>query len=296
MDMKRKRNFLYSPDDIKLSYEKVGSHRQSRGTILKYSKNPIDVRTIALSGLDLSSVKNVLDLGCGYGFFSEALAAVLGSAVHIAGIDLVESNRAPFMDTLASLGVPGEFMCGSTDLIRTMESGRFDLIIASYSLYFFPHLIPEIARACRPGGVFIAITHSRFTMKEILGFIPACMKEVGIKPPSELMIRKLFKSFSSENGLSLLEPYFDHVERIIFRNELIVPPDEVSQFISYLDGKEYLMLKDVRDIYPTKIDQVKECFYRKVYESAKIMKGDMIITKHDSVFRCFHQKKEGLSR
>lgn len=287
--MKRKRNFLYSPEDIRLSYERVGCHRELRGTILKYSKNPIDVRTVALSGLDLSPVRNVLDLGCGYGFFSEALAAVLGSGVNITGIDLVESNRAPFLDTLASLKVPGEFMCGSTDLIRTMESGRFDLIMASYSLYFFPHLIPEIARVCRPGGIFIAITHSRFTMKEILGFIPACMEEAGIKPPAELIIRKLFDSFSSENGMSILEPYFNRVERIIFRNDLLVPPGEASQFISYLDGKEYLILKDVRDIYPAKIDQVKECFYRKVYESAKTRKGGMIITKNDSVFRCYKQ-------
>ena len=278
--------FLYSPDDIRLSYEEVGSHRLSRDTILRYSRNARDIRSVALSGLDLSGVRNVLDLGCGYGFFSEALASRLGRGISLTGIDLVESNREPFLGTLASRRVRGEFRCGSADLIRSMETGAFDLIVASYSLYFFPQLVPEIARICHPGGIFIAITHSRRTMGEIMDYIPSCMKESGIEPPADLMIRKLFNAFSSENGMRLLKPHFGQVERVIFRNRLIVPPAEVSHFISYLDGKEYLLLKDVRDMHPAELDRVKQCFYRKIHDAAGLSAQGIVITKNDSVFRC----------
>ena len=279
-------NCIYSPDDIRRSYCKIGAHRQSRDTILRFSTNALDIREVALAGLDLSPVRKVLDLGCGYGFFSEKLTGVLDRRAHITGIDMVVSNREPYLDVLASSGFKGNFVPGSSEIIGTMERGSFDLVAASYSLYFFPHLIGEIARILSPGGIFIAITHSRFTMKEILNFIPSCMKEAGAEPPRELVIQKLFAAFSLENGEALLRPRFERVERIVFNNTLSIPQEDVKHFVAYLEGKKPLFLKDVRDAWPGKVARVRDCFYRKVHDYSREVKDGLIITKDDGIFRC----------
>jgi SAM-dependent methyltransferase len=277
---------IYSPDDIRRSYCKIGAHRQSRDTIIRYSTNTLDIREVALAGLDLSPVRNVLDLGCGYGFFSEKLTGVVDRGAHITGIDMVVSNRKPYLNVLSSSGFKGNFVHGSSEAVSTMKRGSFDLVAASYSLYFFPHLIGEIARILSPEGIFIAITHSRFTMREILGFIPSCMKEAGAEPPRELVIEKLFSAFSLENGMSLLGPHFEHVEQIEFNNTLSIPQEDVKHFVAYLDGKKPLFLKDVRDAYPGKLVRVKDCFYRKIHEYSENVKEGLIITKDDGIFRC----------
>ena len=71
------KNHLYSTEDIKKTYESIQNHIRTKHIILNYSRNAGDIRKIALEGLDLSRVKRVLDLGCGYGFFTESLKGLL---------------------------------------------------------------------------------------------------------------------------------------------------------------------------------------------------------------------------
>ena len=54
---------------------------KTRCLIARYSINRRDIREIALEKLDLSSFKDILDLGCAYGFFTERLAGRLKSSM-----------------------------------------------------------------------------------------------------------------------------------------------------------------------------------------------------------------------
>lgn len=283
----------YSAEDIRKSYEKISDHKRLRKIIRKYSLNTVDVRDAALAGMDLSRVKTVLDLGCGYGFFTEKLAGLLRDDVTITGMDLLESNRSSFLETIASMGYRGVFIAGKSDLLKEIEPCTYDLIIASYSLYFFPHLVDEIARVLCNDGVFLAVTHSRFTLKEVLPFIPACMRHFCAEPPGEIAILRLFSAFSLENGSFLLTPHFERVEKIVFRNELLFAKDAMSEFLQYLNGKEYLFMKDVLELNPANRENVKRCFYRKIHEYAQQRENGVTITKDDGIFRCYKKVRNG---
>jgi SAM-dependent methyltransferase len=160
---------LFSHEDIRKTYEELAWHCRSKDIIQAYALNTQDIRQVALGGLDLSHAGAVLDLGCGYGFFTEMLASRLRPGTKIMGIDMVNHrNKETFLDTLTVRGCRPSFIQGSADIIQDMEGASFDLVVASYSLYFFPHLIGEIARVLRTGGVYIAVTHSVHSLRELL--------------------------------------------------------------------------------------------------------------------------------
>jgi ADP-ribose pyrophosphatase YjhB (NUDIX family)/SAM-dependent methyltransferase len=281
------KNHLYSTEDIKKTYESIQSHIRTKHIILNYSKNAGDIRKIALEGLDLSRVRRVLDLGCGYGFFTESLKGLLKKGASIVGMDLIdENNRDSFLTTVAGMGYRGEFIADNANSIKTMEDSHFDLIIASYSLYFFSHLINEIARILDDDGVFIAVTHTEYSLQEVIQLIPRCIEGLGLVPPDEILISRLFKTFSMENGKTQLAPYFEETEKIVFNNFLTFPSENVNDCIEYLEQKRHLLFKDIQESYPERMDDIISSFYRDILEFAR--KGDRIaLTKDDVVFRCY---------
>ncbi|MGC9323759.1 MAG: class I SAM-dependent methyltransferase [Desulfomonilia bacterium] len=283
---------LFSHVDIKNTYEQIDDHRHTSMLIQRYAANSRDIRDVALEGLNLEACERVIDLGCGYGFFTEKLKGRLAPSATIVGIDVVNrSNREAFKATVSSMSYRAEYIQDSADIIVDMDDASWDLAIASYSLYFFPHLIPDISRILRPDGVFITLTHSRYSLQEVTTLVPGCMKISGLDPPGDLRIHRLFRSFSLEEGYEQLAGYFDRVERIMYDNSLTFPLDQVRDCIDYLDKKRYLIFKEVMEMHPHKIDEVVSHFNRAVSEHAEVH-GKVIITKDDAVFRCFHPHRK----
>ena len=277
---------LFSYEDIRKTYEEVVWHRRCKDIIQRYALNTKDIRDVALEGVDLSHVKRVLDLGCGYGFFTERLSGRLGSQAHITGIDVIEkNNRASFLHAVNHLGYTGTFIQGSADLIRDMATSGFDLVITSYSLFFFPHLINEIARILRPSGLFIAVTHSKHSLHEVTELLSESMKSTGIEPPDELKIYELFDAFSLEDGATRLAPYFEDVKGIVFKNSLLFPFAHFSDFMEYITINKPLFFKEVLEGHPSKIDAVMSAFTKTSYEYTRIH-GNVILNKDDGIFRC----------
>jgi len=278
---------LFSHEDIRKTYEELSWHRRSKDIIQEYALNLKDIRGVALEGVDLRKCSDVLDLGCGYGFFTEKLAGRLNPGARVMGIDVIDhSNRQSFIDTVTLMGHRASFIQGSADVIRDMAGSGFDLVIASYSLYFFPHLIPEIARVLRGSGVFITVTHSKYSLKELTSFVPFSMRTAGIDAPEELRINRLFRAFSLEEGGLQLEPYFRDVERILYENSLVFPLDRFEACIDYLDTKKHLLLKEVTDRHPAKFDDVLAVLVKALFDHASAH-GKVLITKDDGIFRCW---------
>jgi SAM-dependent methyltransferase len=278
---------LYSERDLKKTYEDVNQHIITKHIIAKYSTNPNDVRDITFSGLDLKKIKNVLDLGCGYGLFVEKLKHLLSPDAVITGLDLLEENRVPFLERVDKAGYSGRFIRGGADIIRDMEKRSFDLVIASYSLYFFPHLIGEISQILKSDGLFITLTHSKSSIQEVIKLIVAAMEKEGIPWQGETALSKLLMAFSLEEGEAQLKRYFNRVEKIVFSNTLEFPLDRIDDCISYLKIKQYLLFKEAFDYSHTKAGQVVENTYEKIYEYAK-KNGFFKISKDDAIFRCFN--------
>lgn len=281
------KNNLYSIEDIRKAYDAVQNHVGVRQLITRYSVNREDIRDRALSGLDLTGVESVLDLGCAYGFFAEKLAGRLQESASIEGIDLIDkANRELFLNAVDLMGYRGRFTVGSADLIKNMAGNSFDLVAASYSLYFFPHLIGEIARILRPTGVFITITHSEFSLREVIRLIPRCIQSIGLEAPGEPIIRRLLHVFSLENGEKLLKGHFGRIEKIVFKNALSFPRDNVDDCIDYLEKKKNLLFKEIFDTDPQRVEEALSSLYRDIRESTR-ERGTVVITKDDCIFRCF---------
>jgi SAM-dependent methyltransferase len=277
---------LFSYEDIRKTYEEVVWHRRCKDIIQGYALNTKDIRDVALEGLDLSQVHRVLDLGCGYGFFTERLSGRLSSQAHITGIDVIEkNNRDSFLHAVNHMGYRGTFIQGSAEIIRDMDDSGFDLVITSYSLYFFPHLIAEIARILEPGGLFIAVTHSKHSLHEVTVLVSESMKSAGIEPPDDLKIYELFDSFSLEDGATRLSPFFEEVINIVYKNSLIFPYAHFNDFIEYITIKKPLFFNEVLAGYPSKIDAVMSAFTKTSYEHARIH-GNVTLNKDDGIFRC----------
>ncbi|MCU0575300.1 MAG: class I SAM-dependent methyltransferase [Desulfobacterota bacterium] len=277
---------LFSHEDIRKTYEELAWHRRSKDIIQEYALNLKDIRDVALEGIDATKAAAVLDLGCGYGFFTEKLTGRLRPGAKIIGIDVVNhSNRQTFLDTVTLMGYSAAFIQGSADMIRDMADASFDLVIASYSLYFFPHLIPQIARVLRSSGIFIVVTHSRYSLQELTSFVPFSMKTAGLQMPEDLRINMLFRSFSLEDGGLQLDPYFRDVERIPYENSLVFPLDRFDACIDYLDTKKHLLLKEVNDVHPGKFDVVLAVLVKTLFDHARAH-GKVLITKDDGIFRC----------
>ncbi|MCP4129480.1 MAG: class I SAM-dependent methyltransferase [bacterium] len=277
---------IYTKDDVKNTYNKVYDLLVTKHIIKTYSTNREDVREVALHHLDLTRSKNILELGCGYGFFIEKLKGRLHSEAEITGIDLVSNNREVYLNSVHSTGYAGKFIEGSTDLIRSIDDSTYDLIIACYSLYFFPHLIDEIARLLTPNGLFVAVTHSKFSLKEAIEFIPGSMEQIGLPRPEQTMLNKLFMAFSQEDGSNLLEPYFDRIEMLKFKNEMVFPLENIDDCIYYIEKKRHLIYKEVLDMYPDRIPDLEAALSQTVFACAK-EHGLISLNKNDGIFRCY---------
>jgi len=277
---------LFTQEDLRKTYEHTGNHIITKNVIVKYSQNPRDVRDVALENLDLTYVKSVLDLGCGYGFFIMKLHGRLDKEAKITGIDIIENNKKLFLQTIQAIGYNGIFIKGAADHIRSLPSASYDLVIASYSLYFFPHLISEIARVLKPKGLFITITHSKYSLQEAMALVAQSLVETGLNPSEDTAILKLFRNFSLEDGTARLEPYFSRVERIVYENLLRFSYEDVGDCIQYLNKKSSLLFKEVFENYPDQSNGILQQFYQIIQDRAK-NQGQFMLTKHDAIFRCY---------
>ncbi len=277
---------IYSPDEIVQTYEKVHELLITRYIIKAYSTNKSDIRRKALEGVNLHESKRVIELGCGYGFFIEKMKGLLHENAVIVGIDMVEKNREPFLHSVASIGYRGEFIAGNADVIESMEESSSDCIVASYSLYFFPHLIPKISRLLTANGIFIAITHSRKTLCEVIEIIDECMELHGIGEPGGSAIGKLFTTFPLEEGIEILKPHFRKVERIDYRNSMIFPIEKLHDLFFYLRQKQNLIYRDATTMDTEMMMRVTKSVEKKIVEYSNI-KGAFSLNKDDAVFRCY---------
>jgi SAM-dependent methyltransferase len=281
---------MFSTEEIQRAYEKVHDLLITRHIIRTYSTNKQDIRDLALKDYDLSGYLTILELGCGYGFFIEKLANRLHENTVIIGIDLVEKNREPFLNSVAAAGYKGEFIRDDASIINSMKPASIDMVICSYSLYFFPGLIPSIARILKDTGLFLALTHSKRSLEEALILLPQCMKSIGFEVPEDIMIQRLFSSFSLENGRKKLGESFDMVEKIKYNNSLVFNLENIDDCIYYLVKKRALIYKEIVDIDNDIVVKLESLLAQRIYALAA-SKGKIKLNKNDAVFRCTRPKR-----
>lgn len=240
-----------------------------------------DIRKTALHRLDLSGALKILDLGCGFGYFTEGLKGVADPAAEVTGIDLHPGYNDFFMNSCRESGLKGRFFSGGVATVKQFENRSFDLIISSFSLYFFPEYIPHISRLLKNDGHFVSITHAVPHMFELTSFIKEILREEGVGFNHELPFEALVRNFSSENGEALLAPWFKQVKKFKCKSNLVFKDGEIESLLKYIRFKESFFLPDN--------DHDREVLMaiiaRKIEKEMK-KTGQFSITKDDVIFIC----------
>lgn len=210
-------------------YEHPVAHEVASGIIRRHSTNPRDVREVALAGRRLSHVHDVLDLGCGFGYMGEAIARRVAAGALVVGVDAFEANRVPYSRRIRATGRKVRFVRSRLNRHLDFADHSFDLVVASYSLYFFPTVIPDIARVLRPAGSLVAVTHSEESVR-------AMVRLAGF-PSGGAPLVELVHRFSAETGEERLHPWFREVEREDYPNALRFGAGEIEELLLYLQYK-----------------------------------------------------------
>lgn len=253
-------------------YEDPAAHAHVSALIRRHSSNPEDVRGAMLRPLDLQNVEEVLDLGCGFGFWAEALAGRVAPSARFTGVDACDRNEHSYRRTVGSTGRAVRFLRADLRARLPFRKDSFDLVIAAYSLYFFVSIVPEVARVLRSGGCFLAVTHSE---RSFAGLLTA----VGL-PVEGAPLMRLLHAFSSENGAELLRRSFPRVKRVDYRNSLSFAEEDREDLLSYLRFKLPLLGADVGDDdrWPRELEL-------RAAESLR-RNGRVLIRKDDTLFIC----------
>lgn len=216
------------------SYEEPIDHERASGIIRLCSSNPVDVRRFALEGRDLSSVRTILDAGCGFGFMAEEVAARAHPEAVVWGVDLCATNRREFLRRVRATGRSARFLAMRLENSLPWPSAEFDLVLSSYSLYFFPSLLPEVVRVLKAGGWFLALTHTLASQRDLL-------EAVGMSPEEGPPLVQVVGRFSAENGRRILAPHFRTIESKLYENSLRFGEKDFAALASYLRFKLMLV-------------------------------------------------------
>ena len=109
----------------------------------------------AMERLGLASGERVLDIGCGLGRTSRALAGAVGPEGHVVGLDISEGMLRAARDHAARAGVTNvEFVHGDAQ-VHDLGAARFDAAYSRFGVMFFADPVAaftNIHRSIRPGG------------------------------------------------------------------------------------------------------------------------------------------------
>jgi SAM-dependent methyltransferase len=244
--------------EIIKTYSDLPFHKMIGELIKAHSRNKQDIRDIARGLVDMKNVRTILDLGCGYGWFEEALE---GQFDLIMGIDCLEVNERAFLETAEKIAKQAVFKRMTLPKPTDIETECFDLVVSTYSLYFFPEAIPEVERLLCPNGMFLVITHSESMLKEGEPFFEFNN------------LKKVILHFSAENGAAILKQHFREVKFIDYPNTLLFSKDESDHLARYIDFKRGFISRQAGT------EAVKE----RVLEELQ-RKGSMAFNKNDRIF------------
>ncbi len=240
------------------SYSDTDLHRRISDIIEGHSSNTAEIRKIAAGLVDWEQVHTILDLGCGYGWFEEILE---GDFDLLCGVDCLSENKAGFLGTAEKIAKKAIFLQAHLPANIETPSERFDLVVAAYSLYFFPEMIGEVRRMLGDGGRFLVITHSESMLAE------------GEKYFDFSRLRKVIQRFSAENGETLLREHFSDVAFVDYCNTIVFGRDDSNDLAQYIDFKREFI----------SVDASPELVKKKMLEELEAQ-GGLRFNKNDRIF------------
>jgi ubiquinone/menaquinone biosynthesis C-methylase UbiE len=269
------------PKQLAGVYAETDTHLEVAIIIKKHLAHQLDIREVALSKMDLSDARSILDLGCGFGFFTRGLKGRVHPRAIITGIDCHTRYESLFLNACRESDLGGKFSDQGVELLKKFPSNTYDLAVCSYALYFFPEFIGQIARVLKTNGRFVIITHARPHMKAFTDLVRQILSENSIKKPAALPYELLIKNFSNENGLNLLKPWFAKILSKESTSTLVFDEEGFNDFEKFFRFKKTFF---VPVNFPDP-DYAANIVLSKLKEKVKSEK-ELKISKEDYIFVC----------
>ncbi|MDO9559599.1 MAG: methyltransferase domain-containing protein [Syntrophales bacterium] len=268
-------------EQIQKVFKDVHEHQRVAELIQKFSTNKGNVQKIALEGLDFTDCRQILDLGCAFGSFTEKLKGRVAADATTMGVDIIAAYEPLYLAACGRASIRGQFFSTGSPILKTFPKRSFDLALCSYALYFFPEVIPEVARLLRPEGIFAVITHYRRNTGELIDLTKRILETNGLLQEKDLPLEIINNRFSSDNGEALLKPWFGRVEIIDFTNTLVFSREDTEYLLEYFRFKSPLYLTDTgldaEAVLPMILGNL---------ERASSERNGMTISKDDRIFVC----------
>ena len=257
------------------------SHLKVAKIIRDHLINYQDIRSLALKRVDFTNVRSILDLGCGFGYFTRGLKNKVHPDAIITGIDCHSKYKQLYLKACSDTGIQGNFISDGISVINSFSPKSVDLILCSYALYYFPEYIKQIPRILKDDGFFVVITHALPHMKEFTQYVEAILYNEGIECREPLPYETLIEGFSNENGENLLSARFLNVQSIKYIGRLLFNHDDIESLRAYFKFKRSFFIPcketDIDDLSAIILERMKNDLLRlKKFE----------ISKNDIIFIC----------
>lgn len=112
------------------------------------------IETLLVNAAASSAPGRVLDVGCGTGGTTLAMARRLGRGARCTGIDISEPMIASARRQAGQEGLPVDFVCADAQH-HVFEPGTFDIVVSRFGVMFFDDPVAAFAnlrKATRAGG------------------------------------------------------------------------------------------------------------------------------------------------
>lgn len=272
-------------ENLDNTFGRVKLHQRIGNIILEHSTNQTSLGSIVYKEIHFDETIRVADIGCGYGRCINHLDKIVPSDSDYIGIDPLESNRIPFLNTTNTAGFSGNYICGNADRISEFPDNYFDLILCNFSLYFFIDTLPTIVNKLKSNGLFITITHSTNSLNELLNDLQIILNIDHKSTWDDLGSEQILDNFNAENGLELLQPYFNDIEEIAYSNSLEFHVNDVDKLFDLLQFKKTSLIhhNDYTDYIKTSEfdDKLRNVITVKINKL-----GKYTLNKDDAIFRC----------
>jgi SAM-dependent methyltransferase len=206
---------------------------------------------------------------------AEALAPRVAPDARFLGVDACVANAVPFLQRAGRARFESRRL---TDSLPWPDA-HFDLVVCSYSLYFFPAVLPEIARVLRPDGRLLVLTHSVRSFVELLA-------AAGLDPERSPLLALVCR-FPAEGAEDRLSRHFAEVDRVDYPNALRFGPDDLAEAETYLRFKLPLL----HGAAPEAPELLASA--RAAIQSWLRAHGELVVTKDDAGFRCRRPRPGG---
>lgn len=257
------------------------SHLKVAKIICDHLVNFKDIRSVALENVDFSNVRNVLDLGCGFGYFTKGLKNKVHPDVVVTGIDCHSKYEKLYLNACSETGIHGNFSSDGISRINTIKPNSVDLILCSYALYFFPDYIEQISRILKKKGTFVVVTHAQPHMKEFTQYVKDILYNEGFDCREPLPYESLIEGFSNKNGEALLSAGFTDIYSINYKGQLLFDYKDIENFRAYFKFKKSFFIP----CKETDIDDMSAIILNRMNTDLQKFKK-FEISKNDIIFVC----------